>query len=145
MKSVDVNTIFVHIYGLCRNWVMNKKYTIHTLVSNITVWDHVVSVQLAIDLYRGDCFVAAKTPYSQNVYLFLYWLCLDFNLSISVSSYFSRTALSLETAIFHLVCKKLFLSSANFQSQNDLQTERRVSSNFKWHVAVCRDSAIREN
>ena len=50
--------------------------------------------------------------------------------SISVSSYFSRTALSLDTAIFHLVCKKLVLSSANFQSQNDLQTERRVSSNL---------------
>ena len=55
---------------------------------------------------------------------------LDFNLSISVSSYFSRTALSPETAIFHLVCKKLVISSTSFQSQNDLQTERRVSSNL---------------
>ena len=32
--------------------------------------------------------------------------------------------------MFHLVCKKLVLSSANFQSRNDLQTERRVSSNL---------------
>ena len=24
MKSVDVKIIFVNIYGLCRNWVMNK-------------------------------------------------------------------------------------------------------------------------
>ena len=47
-----------------------------------------------------------------------------------MSSYFSRTALTLETAIFHLVCKKLVLPSANFQSQNDLQTEKRVSSNL---------------
>ena len=55
---------------------------------------------------------------------------LDFKPSIIVSSYFSRTALSLETAIYYLVCKTPVLSSANFQSQNNLQTERRYSSNL---------------
>ena len=89
-----------------------------------------ISVQFVIDLYRGDRSVAAKN-HSVKICIYSSVDCvLDFNLSISVSSYFSRTALSLETAIFHLVCKKLVLSSANFQSQNDLQTERGVSSNL---------------
>ena len=89
-----------------------------------------ISVQFVVDLHRGDRFFAAKTPtvkmciYSSIDYV------LDLNLSISVSSYFSQTALTLETAIFHLVGKKLVLSSANFLSQNVLQTERRVSSNL---------------
>ena len=81
-------------------------------------------------MFSGDRFVAAK---SHTVKMCIYWstdYVLDFNLSMSMSSYFSRTALSLETAIFHIVCKKLVLSPANFQSQNDLQMERRVSSNF---------------
>ena len=49
-----------------------------------------ISVQFVIDLYRGDRFVAAKNHtvkmciYSSVDYV------LDFNLSISVSSYFSR-------------------------------------------------------
>ena len=70
-----------------------------------------ISVQFVVDLHRGDCFVAAK---SHTVKLCIYSsvdYVLDFNLSISVSSYFSRTALSLEKEICHLVCKKLDLLS----------------------------------
>ena len=37
MNSFDVKFIFVNIYGLCRNWVMNKLYTIRTLVSNMGI------------------------------------------------------------------------------------------------------------
>ena len=81
-----------------------------------------ISVQFVVDLYRGDRFVAAKKKHTVKmcIYSSIDYV-LDFNLSINVSSYFSRTTLSLETAIFHLVCKKLVLSSANFQSQNDLR------------------------
>ena len=89
-----------------------------------------ISVQFMVALYRGDRFVATKKhTVKMCIYTSIDYV-LAFNLSISVSSYFSRTALSLETATFHLVCKKLVISSANFQSQNDLQTERWVSSNL---------------
>ena len=89
-----------------------------------------ISVQFVVDLYRGDRFVAAKTHTVKMCIYSPIGYVLAFNLSISVSYYLSLTALSLETATFHLVCKKLVLSSANFQSQNDLQTERGVSSNL---------------
>ena len=91
---------------------------------------HGISVQFIVDLYRRDRFVTAKNRTVKTYNYSSIDYVLDFDLSISVSSYFSRTALSLETATFYLVCKKLVISSANFQSQNDLQTERRVSSNL---------------
>ena len=89
-----------------------------------------ISVQFAVELYHRDHFVAEKNHTAKMCIYSSVDYVLDFNLSISVSSYFSRTALSLDTAIFHLVCKKFVLSSANYQSQNDLQMERRVSSNL---------------
>ena len=75
-----------------------------------------ISEQFVVDLYRGDRFVAAKHhTVKMCIYSSIDYV-LDFNLSISVSFDFSQTELSLATAIFHLVCKKLVLSSANFQS-----------------------------
>ena len=62
----------------------------HILVSNITVWD-----QFVVDLYYGDRFVAAKTHTVRMCIYFSTDYVLAFNLSISVSSYFSQTALSL--------------------------------------------------
>ena len=69
-----------------------------------------ISVQFVIDLYRGDCFVAAT---NHTVKICIYSpidYVLDFNLSISMSCKFSRTALSLETATYFLethpsICK----------------------------------------
>ena len=59
-----------------------------------------ISVQFVVDLYRGDHLVAAtKHTVKMCIYSSIDYV-LDFNFYISVSSYFSRIALSLETENF---------------------------------------------
>ena len=64
---------------------MNKQYTIHTL-SNITVWDHVVSLY-SLSLI---CIMAIVLSLQKMCIYSSIDYVLDFNLSIRVSSYFYR-------------------------------------------------------
>ena len=52
---------------------------------------HGISVQFIVDLYRRDRFVTAKNHTVKTYNYSSIDYVLDFDLSISVSSYFSRT------------------------------------------------------
>ena len=38
MKSVDDKIIFINIYNLCKNYMMNWLYLVHTLIYNMDIY-----------------------------------------------------------------------------------------------------------
>ena len=51
--------------------------SVYNMINFITVWEHVITKEFVVDLYRSDRFHAGDKPYSQNAYLFVYWLCFE--------------------------------------------------------------------